>query len=896
MSQTKAQLLDPVDLSIVTADLADDAVTAAKLASNAVVNASVDASAAIAGTKISPNFGSQNTTTTGIGAFGELQVTSTAPKITFFDSDTNPDFEIRNLNGVLHFKDVSSTAVRMQINTDGHVDVLGNLDVGAGLDVTGAITGTGDLTIDTNTLHVDSSNNRVGIGTTSPSEELTITSATPAIKLEDTDLANSYIQLSAGDGDMFFSANDTAHNGQFFFRSGLNGTFTERARIDSGGNLGLGASITTARLDVARLGNSWTGQSPVSGTVAHFHNGNNGSTSPAYLGLGAGTASISGINFGDADDADVGRILYSHSDNSLRFNTNTGERLRINSAGDISIGLTSGTRTPVHIHEPSTATTNIHMTNTTSGTGSQDGLTIFMDGTASAGFWYRENGPLRFATNNTERMRITNIGQLQIGDTTAADTSEMLLVDGAGGSDHTGIGVKTSNNVHDGYIAFHDSDATFRGQVRYDHSVDAMFFNTAATERMRIRSDGNVGIGVSSTDFKLDVNGPIRVGQSVDGIIIENSTANPSVANACRIHRNGSTGELNITSGTTTARNMIFRTLTAAAESMRLTSGGRLGIGLTAPHRTIHQHVSGSGSNYHQFTNATTGSGATDGGLVGLDSAENLLLWNLENNAVKFGSNNTERARITNDGKFLMGNTGSLDMGFGPQVLSIRGGNSAGYDGTAAAIFGQQDNDAATCIFYNSATNNGTNMLDTRCARGGHSGYSFAIYRSNSAGDTEFRLRGDGNAYADGSWNGGGADYAEYFEWTDGNSSDEDRRGYTVVLDGNKIRKSTSSDSAATIIGVISGNPSIVGDNDIDNWKQKYQKDDYGSYVLDSNGERILNSDWDETKEYVSREDRKEWSIVGLMGKIRIRKGQTMGTNWIKMQDISATVEEWLVR
>ena len=95
---------------------------------------------------------------------------------------------------------------------------------------------------------------------------------------------------------------------------------------------------------------------------------------------------------------------------------------------------------------------------------------------------------------------------------------------------------------------------------------------------------------------------------------------------------------------------------------------------------------------------------------------------------------------------------------------------------------------------------------------------------------------------------------------------------------------------------MISANPSVVGDGDVDNWKQKYQKDDYGSYVLDSDGERILNSDWDETKEYVSREDRKEWSIVGLMGKIRIRKGQTMGTRWIKMRDISDTVEEWLVR
>ena len=43
--------------------------------------------------------------------------------------------------------------------------------------------------------------------------------------------------------------------------------------------------------------------------------------------------------------------------------------------------------------------------------------------------------------------------------------------------------------------------------------------------------------------------------------------------------------------------------------------------------------------------------------------------------------------------KLLMGTTGSIDMGFGPQVLTVRGGATAGYDGTAAAVFGQTDDD-----------------------------------------------------------------------------------------------------------------------------------------------------------------------------------------------------------
>ena len=256
----------------------------------------------------------------------------------------------------------------------------------------------------------------------------------------------------------------------------------------------------------------------------------------------------------------------------------------------------------------------------------------------------------------------------------------------------------------------------------------------------------------------------------------------------------------------------------------------------------------------------------------------------------------TQTLKLSSDGKLMMGNSGSLDMGFGPQVMSIRGGSTGGYAGNAAVIFGQTDNNASVAIIYASASDYASNIIDARSARTNNSAYSFIKMSSSSGADIEFNFRGDGNGFADGSFSGGGADYAEYFEWSDGNSSDEDRRGYTVVLDGNKIRKSTSSDTAATIIGVVSGNPSVIGDGDLDKWKQKYKKDDYGSYLRDSNGERILNPNWDESLEYVSREDRKEWSTVGLMGKIRIRKGQTMGTNWIKMQDISDTVEEWLVK
>ena len=58
------------------------------------------------------------------------------------------------------------------------------------------------------------------------------------------------------------------------------------------------------------------------------------------------------------------------------------------------------------------------------------------------------------------------------------------------------------------------------------------------------------------------------------------------------------------------------------------------------------------------------------------------------------------------------------------------------------------------------------------------------------------------------------------------------------------------------------------------------------------------SSSYDASKKdgYVPRSQRKEWDAVGLMGKLRMLKGQPTGDRWIKMRDISDTVEEWLVR
>ena len=76
---------------------------------------------------------------------GNLELTSTYPSLTFTDTNHNSDYRITNNDGQLIIYDITNSAHRLNVNADGHIDILGHLDVGAGIDVTGKITATGTL-------------------------------------------------------------------------------------------------------------------------------------------------------------------------------------------------------------------------------------------------------------------------------------------------------------------------------------------------------------------------------------------------------------------------------------------------------------------------------------------------------------------------------------------------------------------------------------------------------------------------------------------------------------------------------------------------------------------------------------------------------------------------------
>ncbi len=110
------------------------------LNSSGLVNAQIDASAAIAGTKISPDFGSQNIVTTGAVDTVGITIGGNTPSLNFNDANDNPDFRFLVNSNSFILEDTTNSANRFVVNSDGHIDITGNLDVGAGIDVTGGIT------------------------------------------------------------------------------------------------------------------------------------------------------------------------------------------------------------------------------------------------------------------------------------------------------------------------------------------------------------------------------------------------------------------------------------------------------------------------------------------------------------------------------------------------------------------------------------------------------------------------------------------------------------------------------------------------------------------------------------------------------------------------------------
>ena len=186
-------------------------------------------------------------------------------------------------------------------------------------------------------------------------------------------------------------------------------------------------------------------------------------------------------------------------------------------------------------------------------------------------------------------------------------------------------------------------------------------------------------------------------------------------------------------------------------------------------------------------------------------------------------------------------------------------------------------------------------IINVQADVSGGSGWRAFLLQSNvdSSTVTEAKIDGGGVAYFHASPVSIASDYAEYFESSDGSAIS---LGTSVVLVDGKVRAASSGETPFGVVSSTTGNGSAWN-----HWDKRFIKTDYNAYDLDENGHRKQNPDYvenlDEDGEqiYVSREDRDEWNSIGLLGQVPITKGQLVASSWIKMWEISDSVDMYYI-